>query len=51
MHGANEGDRYRERVREGKRERDREWEKDRERDQHNLEREASTDHLIGKGLG
>ena len=57
MHWAKEGDRegYGERVREreGKRKQDGEWErkKDRERDPYNLEREASTDHPKGEGLG
>ena len=48
LHGAKEGGRegYREREREG-----RENEMESERNPHNLEREASTDHPIGKELG
>ena len=46
MHGAKEGGSERVRERGGKRDWDGEW----ERDPHNLEREESTDHPIGKGL-
>jgi hypothetical protein len=52
LHGAKEGGRegYKERVREreGNRERDGEWKKEK---YTQLEREASTDHPIGEGLG